>query len=50
MVIGKVFLTTNAAESVEDVLYCLTEFNSTAMHTITIKTVPILSIVYTQRL
>jgi hypothetical protein len=39
--IGKVLLPTHTAESTEKVLYCLTEFNSTAVRTITIKTVTI---------
>jgi hypothetical protein len=39
MVSGKVLLPTHAAESVEQVLYCLTEFNSTAVRKITSKTV-----------
>jgi hypothetical protein len=50
MVIGNVLLPAHAAESVEQVLYCLTEFNSTAVRIITIAMVTILSIVYTQRL
>jgi hypothetical protein len=47
--IGKVLLPTHAAESVEQVLYCLTEFNLTAVHTITIKMVTTISVVYTQQ-
>jgi hypothetical protein len=46
--IGKILLPIYAAESVEDVLYCLTEFNSIAVRTITIKTVTTISVVYTQ--
>jgi hypothetical protein len=48
MVIGKVLLPTHAAESVEQVLYCLTEFNLTAVRTIAIQTVTTIIVVYTQ--
>jgi hypothetical protein len=47
--IGKVLLPTHAAESVEQVLYCLSEFNLTAVCTITIKTVTTIRVVYIQR-
>jgi hypothetical protein len=47
--IDKVLLRTHAAESLEQVLYCLTEFNLTAVRTITIKTVATISVVYTQQ-
>jgi hypothetical protein len=44
--IGKVLCPTHAAEAVEQVLYCLTEFNLTAVRIVTITTVTIISMIH----